>query len=93
MAGSDFRLYGTVPMQGIPVSATADIFRQKPERTDKGRLRRCGLCGNEKVELRREGVYWYVSCDRYCCNRVDVRYYENPDEAVYQWNTKDYILK
>ena len=91
MPESDFRLFGTIPLAGIP--HTAPPFSKK-ERLDKGRLRRCGLCGNEHVRLEKSpNGLWYVACDRYACNREVDRYYEEPDEAVYQWNTKSYILK
>lgn len=56
-------------------------------------LRECGLCGNEHVRLEQSpNGFWHVVCDRYACDRKVDHYYDNPDEAVYQWNTKNYIL-
>lgn len=66
----------------------------EPGLTYKGRLRRCGLCKNEHVRLEKSpNGLWHVVCDRYACDRKVDHYYDDPDEAVYQWNTKNFILK
>lgn len=49
------------------------------------KLKKCPYCGNE-VRLMNHGGLYYVSCNRYACDRVIVTYYDSADKAVTGWN-------
>lgn len=54
-------------------------------------LKHCPYCGNTNVKLKAdymgEKVRYYIDCEVYACNRVQVQYYDTPKEAIEAWNS------
>ena len=54
-------------------------------------LKPCPYCGNENPVLKKVPMVsrYYVECESYCCNRIIVRYFDRPEDAVESWNKGD----
>lgn len=93
MAEKDERLFGTIPMNGVPVSAKDIIM--KNTKLYSGKLRGCELCGNNDLELVKDASgMWYVRHKhRHSdCLRDWDKTYPSMEEAYIRWNHFDYRL-
>lgn len=94
MANKDVRLFGTIPMNGIPVSAD-HIWKKKEKPCRFGNLMACQLCGRgDDLSLVKNEKGWAIlhSKNHGKCPRDLDKHYPTPEEAYLAWNDHDYKL-
>lgn len=66
------------------------LTKQAKERRPE--LRACPWCGNKEprlcIDVIGERVVYFIDCERYACNREEVEYFYEMEDAINDWNRR-----